>query len=62
MTQTYDVVVLGGGGAGLMCAATAAARGQRVIVLERSHEVGRKIMISGGGRCKIGRASCRERV
>ena len=53
MTQTYDVVVLGGGGAGLMCAATAAARGQRVIVLERSHEVGRKIMISGGGRCNF---------
>lgn len=53
MTEPYDVVVLGGGGAGLMCAATAAARGLRVIVLERSHEVGRKIVISGGGRCNF---------
>lgn len=49
----YDVAVLGGGAAGLMAAITAARRGRRVAVLERNDRVGRKILISGGGRCNF---------
>ena len=48
-----DVIVLGGGAAGLFCAALAAQRGRRVLVLERAAQVGRKILISGGGRCNF---------
>lgn len=48
-----DVIVLGGGAAGLMCAAVAGARGRRVILLEHNETVGRKIAISGGGRCNF---------
>ena len=48
-----DVLVLGGGAAGLMCAITAAQRGRRVIVLEGSNRVGKKILMSGGGRCNF---------
>jgi len=49
----YDVIVVGGGAAGLMCAFTAAQRGRRVLVLERSNKVGKKILMSGGGRCNF---------
>lgn len=49
----YDVIVLGAGAAGLMCAATAGQRGRRVRVVERAAEPGRKILISGGGRCNF---------
>jgi predicted Rossmann fold flavoprotein len=49
----YDAIILGGGAAGLMCAARAGQRGRRVLVLERAAEVGRKILISGGGRCNF---------
>ena len=49
----YDAIVLGGGAAGLMCAAVAGQRGKRVLVLERAPEVGRKVLISGGGRCNF---------
>ena len=52
MTQ-YDVIVLGGGAAGLFCAATAGGRGRRVLVLEHNNRVGKKITISGGGRCNF---------
>jgi predicted flavoprotein YhiN len=48
-----DVVVIGGGAAGLMCAAVAAGRGRSVVVLEHNGRVGRKIEISGGGRCNF---------
>ncbi|NUM87571.1 MAG: NAD(P)/FAD-dependent oxidoreductase [Bdellovibrionales bacterium] len=48
-----DVLVLGAGGAGMMCAATAARRGRRVIVLDHAENPGRKILISGGGRCNF---------
>jgi hypothetical protein len=48
-----DVIVIGGGAAGLMCAIEAGKRGRRVLVLERNAEVGRKILISGGGRCNF---------
>jgi predicted Rossmann fold flavoprotein len=51
MCATHDVIVLGAGAAGLLCAATAGQRGRRVVVLERADEPGRKILISGGGRC-----------
>jgi len=49
----FDVIVLGAGAAGLMCAATAGQRGRRVVVLEHNGQVGRKILISGGGRCNF---------
>jgi predicted Rossmann fold flavoprotein len=51
--QTIDVIVIGGGAAGLMCAIEAARRGRSVTVLERSNVIGRKIRISGGGRCNF---------
>jgi len=51
--QIYDVVVIGGGGAGMFCAFTAANRGKRVMLLEHNEQVGRKIEISGGGRCNF---------
>ena len=49
----YDVVILGGGAAGLMCALTAGQRGRRVLVLEKANRVGKKILMSGGGRCNF---------
>ncbi len=49
----YDAIVLGAGAAGLMCALTAGARGKRVLVLDHADEVGKKILISGGGRCNF---------
>jgi predicted Rossmann fold flavoprotein len=52
-TQPCDVVVVGGGAAGLMCALIAGQRGRRVIVLERANRVGKKILMSGGGRCNF---------
>ncbi len=48
-----DVIVIGGGAAGLMCAGVAGARGRRVVLLEHNETVGRKIAISGGGRCNF---------
>jgi predicted Rossmann fold flavoprotein len=53
MNQGFDTIVLGAGAAGLMCAITAARRGRRVMVLERSNKVGKKILMSGGGRCNF---------
>ena len=53
-----DVLVLGGGAAGLMCAITAAQRGRHVIVLEGSNRVGKKILMSGGGRCNFTNLWC----
>lgn len=51
--QSYDVIVLGGGAGGLFCALTAAKNGKRVLVLEKSNKVGKKILMSGGGRCNF---------
>lgn len=59
MTQKFDVIVLGAGAAGLMCAIEAGKRGRRVLVLERNDRVGRKILISGGGRCNFTNLDCR---
>jgi predicted Rossmann fold flavoprotein len=49
----FDVVVLGAGAAGMMCAATAGQRGRRVLLLDHADEAGKKILISGGGRCNF---------
>lgn len=49
----FDAIVLGGGGAGLMCAATAGQRGKRVLVVDHAAQLGAKILISGGGRCNF---------
>ena len=49
----YDVAVIGGGAAGLMCAIEAGKRGRRALVIEHSERVGKKILISGGGRCNF---------
>jgi predicted Rossmann fold flavoprotein len=49
----YDVIILGAGAAGLMCAIEAGKRGRRVLVLERADRIGKKILISGGGRCNF---------
>jgi len=49
----YDVIILGAGAAGLMCGITAGNRGRRVLVLERANRVGKKILMSGGGRCNF---------
>ncbi|MDC1513965.1 NAD(P)/FAD-dependent oxidoreductase, partial [Porticoccaceae bacterium] len=48
-----DVIIIGGGAAGLFCAFTAAQRGQSVLVLDSSNKVGKKILMSGGGRCNF---------
>ncbi|WP_404480235.1 NAD(P)/FAD-dependent oxidoreductase [Novosphingobium sp. BL-52-GroH] len=49
----YDAIVLGAGAAGLFCAATAGQRGKRVLLLDHAGEAGKKILISGGGRCNF---------
>ena len=51
--MTYDAIIIGGGAAGLFCAVEAGKRGRRVLVVEHNAEVGRKIIISGGGRCNF---------
>jgi predicted Rossmann fold flavoprotein len=53
LSQSFDAIVLGAGAAGLFCAATAGQRGRRVLLLDHNSEVGRKILISGGGRCNF---------
>ena len=58
MTQHYDALVLGAGAAGLMCAIEAGKRGRRVAILERAARVGKKILISGGGRCNFTNLNC----
>ena len=52
-SQTFDAIILGGGGAGLMCAAVAGQGGKRVLVIDHADEPGKKILISGGGRCNF---------
>lgn len=58
MIHQYDALVLGGGAAGLMCAIEAGKRGRRVAVLERAERLGKKILISGGGRCNFTNIHC----
>lgn len=56
--QAFDLIVVGGGAAGLMCASVAGQRGRRVIVLESSNKIGKKILMSGGGRCNFTNLHC----
>ncbi len=58
MAQAIDVLILGAGAAGLMCAIEAGKRGRRVIVLEGNTQPGRKLLISGGGRCNFTNVNC----
>src|SRR3989338_5536581 len=51
--EIYDIVVIGGGSAGMMAAGRAAERGTKVILLERNKTLGRKILLTGNGRCNI---------
>ncbi|OUS05244.1 hypothetical protein A9Q96_12365 [Rhodobacterales bacterium 52_120_T64] len=53
MNNTYDTIILGAGAAGLMCALTAGQRGRRVLLLDHADKAGKKILISGGGRCNF---------
>src|SRR5947209_3961028 len=56
--KVFNAIILGGGAAGLMCAIEAGRRGRRVAVLERSERIGKKILISGGGRCNFTNLHC----
>lgn len=56
--DSYDVIIVGGGAAGLMCALVAGQRGRRVLVLEGSNKIGKKILMSGGGRCNFTNLNC----
>ena len=58
MTHHFDALILGGGAAGLMCAIEAGKRGRRVAVLEHADRLGKKILISGGGRCNFTNLHC----
>lgn len=53
LPQQTDVLIIGAGAAGLMCAANAAARGRKVLVVDHANKVGKKILMSGGGRCNF---------
>ncbi len=53
MEKIYDVIVIGGGPAGMMVAGTAATRGRRVLLLEKNSNLGKKLLITGGGRCNL---------
>ncbi len=58
MSSSFDALILGGGAAGLMCAIEAGKRGRRVAVLEHADRLGKKILISGGGRCNFTNLYC----
>ncbi len=58
VTHSFDALIVGGGAAGLMCAIEAGKRGRRVALLERADRVGKKILISGGGRCNFTNLHC----
>jgi predicted Rossmann fold flavoprotein len=53
VADSFDAVIVGGGAAGLMCAIVAGQRGRRVLVIEHANRVGKKILMSGGGRCNF---------
>lgn len=56
--HSFDAIIIGGGAAGLMCAVEAGKRGRRVAVIERAGRLGKKILISGGGRCNFTNVHC----
>jgi NADPH-dependent 2,4-dienoyl-CoA reductase/sulfur reductase-like enzyme len=51
--RSTEVVIIGAGAAGLMCALTAAGRGRKVLLLDHANKAGKKILMSGGGRCNF---------
>ena len=51
--RSFDAIIIGAGAAGMFCAAIAGQRGRRILLLDHSQEPGRKILISGGGRCNF---------
>jgi len=53
MAESFDALIIGAGAAGLMCAIAAGRRGRRVLVIEHANKVGKKILMSGGGRCNF---------
>ena len=53
MAESFDALIIGGGAAGLMCAISAGRRGRRVLVVEHANRIGKKILMSGGGRCNF---------
>lgn len=61
-TTEYDVIVVGGGASGLMAAGIAAHNGKKVLLLEKNSEIGKKLSISGGGRCNIFNAETDQRA
>ncbi len=61
-TERYDVIVMGGGAAGMMAAGIAASKGRRVLLIEKNKRLGEKLSITGGGRCNIANAEEDERV
>ncbi|HAO24012.1 MAG TPA: aminoacetone oxidase family FAD-binding enzyme [Methylophaga sp.] len=58
LSNQFDVIIIGAGAAGLMCAIAAGQRGRRVLVLEHANKVGKKILMSGGGRCNFTNMYC----
>src|SRR5450755_411311 len=58
MVSKFDALILGGGAAGLLCAIEAGKRGRKVAVLERADRAGKKILVSGGGRCNFTNIDC----
>lgn len=62
MQQRFDVVVIGGGPAGMMAAGRAAERGRRVLLLEKNATLGKKLLITGGGRCNLTNAAPQTRT
>jgi predicted Rossmann fold flavoprotein len=58
LTRKFDILILGAGAAGLLCAIEAGKRGRRVAVLEHADRIGKKILISGGGRCNFTNIHC----
>ncbi len=58
IVEKCDVLIIGAGAAGLMCAMTAARRGRRVLVVDHARQAGEKILISGGGRCNFTNTGC----
>jgi predicted Rossmann fold flavoprotein len=58
MARTFDTIILGAGGAGLMCAGVAVQNGAKVLVIDHAKKPGQKILISGGGRCNFTNSEC----
>ncbi len=58
MSEDFDVLIIGAGAAGLMCAIAAGRRGRRVLLLDHAEAAGKKILISGGGRCNFTNRDC----